>query len=385
MKFFVLTTLLFFTVCFSQAQTFTNDGGAAGINLSGGKEGGAVWADFDNDGDLDLAINTSSGFGVTYLYQNNADGTFTDVSQTYIKEINTGTECCERSVIWGDLNNDGFIDLIGNTYYLIEIYLNRGTDSSPNYKFGVGNTTMTPNMTIARAGVIDDMNAEGTGLLDYDNDGWIDLVIENDQHGIDIFRNDKTGTRGTASNFLTQVTTDATGNLGLPPGNHGSGNQGDYLATGDYNNDGYTDILARKHGGMQDLWTNDQDGTFSVNSTFSEGGAGGVSNKGGVVFCDFDTDGDFDIFWSDGTGNRIWLQTTSGNFSVSTQPSIPGSPDIDGCACGDVDNDGDTDLFLGNNSGNSYLYINSTTISNSIADLSFSRTDIAVSANGRRS
>ncbi len=392
MKSFSYTFLFVFISNLSFAQTFTEDGASAGINLGGSKEGGAVWADFDNDGDLDLAINTSSGFGVTYLYQNNGDGTFTDRTSTYILEIGNGTQCCERSIIWGDLNNDGFIDLIGNTYYRIEIYLNRGTDSSPNFKFGVGDASMSPNMTILRAAVIDDMNAEGIGVLDYNNDGWLDLVIENDQHGIDIFRNDKNGTRGVASSFLTQVTIDATGNLGLPSGAHSSGNQGDYIATGDYNNDGFMDILARKHISMRDVWTNNQDGTFSANTSFLEGASG---DKGGVIFCDFDSDGDFDIYWTDSGINQIWLQTglNSGNFVASNtridgigQPDlsgISGTINIDGCACGDVDNDGDVDLFLGNDgrSGSgratgSFLFINNTSSTNDIEALSFSYTNI---------
>ena len=51
MKYFLLITLLFIAVCFSQAQTFAEDAATAGVNLGGSKEGGAVWADFDNDGD----------------------------------------------------------------------------------------------------------------------------------------------------------------------------------------------------------------------------------------------------------------------------------------------------------------------------------------------
>ncbi|HEX5168942.1 MAG TPA: T9SS type A sorting domain-containing protein, partial [Cyclobacteriaceae bacterium] len=89
---------------------------------------------------------------------------------------------------------------------------------------------------------------------------------------------------------------------------------------------------------------------------------------------------DFDIFWSDAGPNQIWLQNPVGTFTASAKPVIPGTPDIDGCACGDVDLDGDTDLFLGNNSGNSYLFINTTSIQNDISALSFAQMDIPVNA-----
>ena len=377
----LLFVLLVTTISVAQPTFTKNVNASLVINQIGGtKEGGAVWADFDNDGNLDVAVNTgNSGSSNTSLFQNNGDGTFTDVTSTYINDIGTGNDCCERSLAWGDLNNDGFIDLIGNTYNQIEIYLNRGTDTTPNFMFGVG-AGMTPNMVITS--MTDGMNSEGLGIMDYNNDGWLDIVVENDQYGIDIFRNDKTGTRGTASTFFTQVTLNSSGNLGLPSGpGGGSADKGDYLATGDYDNDGFMDILGRKHGGMDDLWTNDQDGTFTVNSSFSEGVIGSSGNKGGVVFCDFDTDGDFDIFWTDEGTNQIWLQDPTGTFTATSKPTLPGTPDIDGCACGDVDNDGDIDLFLGNNTGNSYLFINTTSNPNSVADLSFTRTDIAVNAN----
>ncbi len=75
-------------------------------------------------------------------------------------------------------------------------------------------------------------------------------------------------------------------------------NDGDYMTIGDYNDDGYLDILARKSGAVleNDLYSNDGDNTFTVDAIFE--GQADNGNKGGVAFCDFDNDGDFDIIWT---------------------------------------------------------------------------------------
>ncbi len=385
----------------SFGQTFTLATGT-GTELGGAKDGGAVWADFDNDDDLDLLVNTSNGTLDTRLFQSDGGSppTFTDVTTTLADGLLDNT--CERSIIWGDLNNDGYQDFIRNTHSRLEIYINGATTTTPNYRFGVG-AGMTPNITFTQLSVDgcsqgDGINSEGVALIDYNNDGWLDIVIENAECGIDVLENmqqDDAATINTTfgdgnMNTEAEATTNGyfnhvsvTGNtLGLPLT---SGN-GDYIASGDYNADGYVDFIARKPTGTYDLWENDGDDTFSANTTFSDDAstAAANGNKGGAIFCDFDLDGDLDIFWSDAGTNQIWLQHPTGTFTasstVSVQPVLPGGEDIDGCACADVDQDGDVDLFLGNDSGNSYLYINTTSAQNDISSLSFTRTDIAVNA-----
>ncbi len=397
----------------TKAQTFTLVPIASSDHdVPGVKDGGAVWADFDNDGDLDLLVNTRNHTPRSVLLQNN-NGVFTDV--TSARAAGMTNVQCERSAVWGDLNNDGYIDFVRNDHDRIEIYINRGLIGGgyQNYSFGVdfpvgGPDEMLPNLTIIRlegsacsAYRANGMNAEGVGLIDYNNDGWLDIIFENGECGIDILENGKNNSAATVNAFfgdgvlndvseattntfffqVTIPTASPVSYLGLPSV---SGN-GDYFTLGDYDGDGLVDVVVRKPNHPSDpsnfrsnsIWKNNGNRTFTDINVYlggvdllnpAESNPGG---KGGVVLCDFDMDGDFDIFWSDAGTNQIWLQISPGNFQPSGKPVIPGTPNIDGCACGDVDLDGDTDLFLGNNTGESYLFINQTTIPNSVVDLKF--------------
>ena len=196
-KFFVqliVCTVITYTV---NAQTFTKIVGAAGLATTGSKEGGAVWADFDNDGDLDVVVNTNNSTIRSRLYQNDGGSppTFTDITATYAAGFLNNTT--ERSAIWGDLNNDGYIDYIRNAYDRVEIYINRGVIGGyTDYSLGVdspigGSDEQLPNLVFTS--LQDGQNAEGIGLMDYDNDGWLDIIVENHNYGIDILKNNLNG------------------------------------------------------------------------------------------------------------------------------------------------------------------------------------------------
>ncbi len=378
------------------SQTWTKQTGT-GAEMGNAKDGGAVWGDFDNDGDLDLLVNTNwnSTNGRTRLFENDgaANPSFSDITNSNARDLRNTV--AERSVLWGDLNNDGYLDIIRNAHSEIQIYINQG---SPGFKFGVGGP-MNANLIITQlkrdgCSLGDGLNSEGIGLIDYNNDGWLDILIENGECGIDILENRKqdaaatinttfgdgdmsTEAEATSHNYFRHVS--VTGNtLGLPL----TSDNGDFLATGDYNADGYVDFIVRKPTGTYDLWENDGDGTFTANTTFSDDASTNTQNgnKGGVIFCDFDLDGDLDIYWTDGGTNQIWLQHPTGTFTATGKPTITGGSDIDGCACADVDGDGDQDLFLGNDGTNSFLFKNNTATPNSIAGLSFTQENINVNA-----
>src|SRR5438046_7666602 len=88
-------------------QLFRNDGTngfvLAGNQQFGIKELAAAWGDFDNDGDLDLAVSGLGGELTTRIYRQEASGVFADTGAgAYMGGLRT----------WGDLDNDSGLDLI---------------------------------------------------------------------------------------------------------------------------------------------------------------------------------------------------------------------------------------------------------------------------------
>ena len=92
---------------------FTNVTTAAQLDRTGNYKSGGIWGDYDNDGDVDLYvvdIGDIAGNGVNALYENDGDGTFTDVAAVEGVE-GQGTVGRGYGAAWGDYDNDGHLDL----------------------------------------------------------------------------------------------------------------------------------------------------------------------------------------------------------------------------------------------------------------------------------
>lgn len=141
---------------------------------------GVAWADYDNDLDLDLYVTTKGTRN--FLFMNNGDGTFTDVTyEAGVEQSNQAT-----GIAWGDYDNDGFIDL-----YVL------GDPGSNILYHNNGNSTFTDITEEAGAG--DPLSSVSVGLAagDYNNDGFLDLYIANVASDYILFRND-----GNANHWL---------------------------------------------------------------------------------------------------------------------------------------------------------------------------------------
>ena len=147
--------------------TFTNVTKAAGLEGRGNNIS-CFWADFDNDGDLDLYLGNSSGPGhpeevwmKDSLFRNNGDGTFTDVSQEAGVAILTNT----RGSTVGDIDNDGDLDIYANNSWNdSNVFLNDGKGKFTDAAKTVGGAVFY---------------GHGCAFGDLDGDGDLDLASGN--------------------------------------------------------------------------------------------------------------------------------------------------------------------------------------------------------------
>jgi len=348
----------------SAAADFVDVTDEAGLASGGGKAAQA-WADVNGDGWPDVVL--SSDLGTTLHFNDGGSPpSFDDVTVTHAPGLAT---VADRVTLFADLSHDGWPDLVRTDGDVIEIWLSRGPDASPPFSFGSGKGA--PSSVIRDADTPFGMNAEGVGLVDVDGDGWLDLLADN-QGSLRIYGNPADG-----SAAFAVVPRDGTG---LPL--H-AGVSSDFLAVADFDVDGFVDVAWRPSEDMAMmtfpiLHRNQGDGTFVAIDDPQPTSLN--LNKGGNLFCDFDSDGDFDLFFSDGTGpgvNAVYLND-AGTFTDSGVATLDEMDDVDGVDCGDVDHDGDLDLFL-TTGGSDPLFINQLVETGSF-DLV--RDDRGVDANG---
>lgn len=305
----------------SLAQTFTEVSSGAGmVNTS--DDTGATWADYDNDGDLDIFVGTYTTVA-DRLFRNNGDGTFTEVASS-VGITNTGYAL---GAAWVDYDNDGDLDLCINNYSGVRrLYQNDGNGQFTN--------------VAASAGVESPPGGGGMAWGDYNNDGYIDLFLSLDGNN-ELYENDQDGTF-TSVGSTAQV--NAWDNSSTP-------------IWGDYNNDGYLDLFLSVNGNNK-LYANNGDATFTnVASTAQVQD----SNSGrGAAWADYDNDGDLDIYQANDSGaqNVLYNNNGMGVFSeVSVAAGVAAAGNDYGVSWGDYDNDGDLDLLL-TGGNDDYFYSN---------------------------
>ena len=158
-------------------------GGLDGVSV-------AVFADYDNDGFKDLFVSRT--FRPNQLFHNNGDGTFTDVT----KQSGIGEDCCTTVAAWADYDNDGLLDLYVGRYLdprtaiPTTFYARNGEPNQLYHNNGDGTFT---NVT-ERAGVGDKGLCLGVVWGDFNDDGNPDLYVVNDFGRKTLYRNNGDGT-----------------------------------------------------------------------------------------------------------------------------------------------------------------------------------------------
>ena len=230
--------------------------------------GGAILDDFHNKGFLDLVVTTFDPTQPMALYRNKGDGTFEDRTEA----AGLSKQYGGLNLVQADYNNDGRLD----------IFIVRGAwlqhPMRPSLLRNNGDGTFTD--VTAEAGLMDPVNSICASWADYDNDGYLDLLICTESGPNRLYRNRGNGT-------FEEVASRA----GLASNKKDCTKGAAWL---DYDNDGYPDLFLNDLGSTAQLFHNNRDGTFS--DVTLEMGIRGPKNGFSCWAFDYDNDGWLDIF-----------------------------------------------------------------------------------------
>ncbi len=313
MKWTFYSSLLLFIgpLLYSQAA-YIDMSSEAGINNVGFNRGVAV-IDYNNDGWEDLYFTRIAKSNI--LYRNNGDGTFSNVSQ----EAGIAIELDSGASVWGDLDNDGWADLVlGNRDVPSQVFRNNGNGifTDVTQESGISNTGKVQTVLLA----------------DVNNDGWLDIYWANLGSENALYLNQGNGT------FIDVTIPSGTSDTQLNMG----------AVFFDYDNDGDQDLyLSHDADQANILYQNDGKGQFTDVSI--EAGVNYEGQGMGVDAADFNNDGYLDLYITNLYENTLYLNNQDGTFS-----DLSSSAKVDDLGMGwgttwmDYDNDGWVDLYVSN-------------------------------------
>lgn len=344
----IIASRTHFKVFKNTGNSFTDVTTQAGINFTGDCLKSVVWGDYDNDGWRDVYL--TSWYSGNKLYRNNGNGAFTDVTS----QAGVGVPIVYQSTTaaWGDINKDGLLDLYVGNYGNIEsageqpnfLFRNNGngTFTDITATSGAGDSTYKKPLAI----VIYDFNMDGwqdiyiamdknqrstmfrnngngtfqdvtlqTGTMcyfdamgiavgDYDHDGLFDLHVSNGPPGNATFRYNGNGTfTNVAVPTNTTINKECWGNSFI-----------------DFDNDGWCDLYATASAGIDMcdvLYKNNRNSTFS-NVGFSIGIRDSTFSYGAAK-VDYNNDGYMDMcvtmsrdsnahFYRNSGGSNKWIK-----------------------------------------------------------------------------
>ena len=360
--------------------TFTDVTHKAGLDAEEMFGMGVAAGDFDNDGNEDLFV---TAYGQSHLFHNNGNGTFTDVTQRAglggVKEFSTGAA-------WVDYDKDGRLDLLVANYVqwspetdlyctidgksksyctpesykgtAVRLWHNRGdgTFEDVTKKAGLGDPTS---------------KTLGIAVLDYDGDGWPDLLLSNDTQPNKLYRNNGNGT------FTEKAVL-----AGIAFSEDGVARAGMGVDTADYDRSGHPSLLITNFANqMLSLYHNEGSGLFVDEAPRSEIGRASLLTLGfGCFFFDYDLDGWPDVFVANGHIDpdiqrvqanvkyamppHLFRNMGKGKFEEVTKSmgAAFAAPRVArGAAYADIYNDGRLDVLMATNGGPAVLFRNEAT------------------------
>jgi hypothetical protein len=307
----------------------------AGLNVFR-EAGGVITDDFDNDGLLDVVVSSMDVCDPIRFFHNNGDGTFSDRTE----QAGLANQLGGLNILQADYNNDGCMDLL---------ILRGGWQFSQRRSLLKNNCNGTFTDVTDESGLGATIGASQTAVwADFDNDGYLDLFIGNENGPAQLFHNKGNGT-------FEEI-------------GHAAGIDQTTLAKGvtaaDYDHDGFVDVYVSNQNGANFLFHN------NGNLTFTEvGRLAGVQEPAfsfAAWFFDYDNDGWPDLWVNSYVVSvdetlktylgmphneetlKLYRNKHDGTFeNVSAKVGLDKVFMPMGSNFGDVDNDGWLDVYLG--------------------------------------
>jgi hypothetical protein len=337
---------------------FTDQTVAAGLAvLDSAHTMGVAAGDIDNDGYRELFVTTMDGQPNHLLY-NNGDGTFSDITMSAGIGADTSWSC---SATFGDYDRDGDLDLFVCNYLYDQtvLYDTAGDpigfrpDGLPDYLY-----RNNGNLTFSEVAVAEQVADSGCGLAvaftDYDNDWSMDILVAND-HGMWDSPNSLFHNVGGQPCF-----SDVSAATGMDARMYGMG-----IAVGDYDQDLDLDYYITDIGPNKLFRNNFPNGNFTevaIPTGVVSDSLNGLNTTGwGTAWIDYDNDSWLDLFEANGHISVLpFIANVTRDPDKLYRNNGPGQPFTDvtvamgvgdsgmsrGMITGDYDNDGDEDLLV---------------------------------------
>ena len=361
--------------------TFTDVTRAAGLDIEMYGMGVAV-GDFNNDGFPDILITC---VGQNRLFKNTGKGHFIDVTNS----SGLGKrQAFSASALWFDYDRDGLLDLFVCNYVkwspehdvFCSLDGKRKSYCTPEAYVGQtcwlfhnrGNGTFED--VTASSGIFDSSSKSlGIAMLDYDQDGWPDVLVANDTQPNKLYRNQRNGS-------FKDVAVEA----GIAFSAEGKARAGMGVDVGDFDNSGRDGVaITNFDNEMIGLYRADGHGNLGDVAVQTGVGLPSKTTLGfGCAFADCDLDGSLDLIAVNGHIDdtvrsvrnvgyaqppQLFLNNGNGNFREAGAEAAGGfsEPKVGrGLAIGDFDRDGDLDVLMTTNNGPAYLFRNDQTSGN---------------------
>ena len=274
---------------------------AAGIAARNRPES-MTWVDYDHDGDLDLLVTGSpltAGSESNVLWRNNGNGTFTESTEP----TGMGGSGHTRAALLSDVNNDRAVDLVVT-----------GDGAAPTIYLNPreGKFDAKPLASAADLG-----NSLGIAALDFDKDGWMDLLVtQSVTPGLSLWHNKDGKSFERVALPVGDAAGDATGAWGVTPI--------------DVDNDGWVDIAAiveTKSGAEVRVFRNMGDGSFDDVSKSLGLDRIALKDPRALIAMDVDGDGAADLIVTSASGDPVWLKNEGGNRNHSVRLKLTGFAD----------------------------------------------------------